>query len=103
MQWLTPIPEDAGVWRLKVANASPATARSVEAVAASLPGAADDRTRGTRPVPAVERRHGERRRQDRRQRQVPVLLDTRCRQDRRASGDRRSAGPVKGRRLDVYA
>ncbi len=103
MQWFTPVPEDAGVRRLMAANARPAATRPPESVAAPLPDAAGNRTRGARPVGAVERRHGERRHQDRRRRQVPVLLDTRCRPDRRTSGDRRGAGPVKGRRLDVYA
>ncbi len=53
-------------------------------------GTEEQRSRRSR---RLRRRAGERRRGDRRQRQIPVLLDTRGRQDRRRRARRRGDSP----------
>jgi len=106
MQWLTPIPEDAGLQRLKADNASPANTRAVDAVAPYPSSATGNEPKTPEPLPTHERRRGERRRHERRRKQVPVLLDTRSKHDRRAIGDRRQAAeqpPSPRRRIDLYA
>lgn len=112
MQWLTLVPEDSGVQRLKADNRKPAVTGSVDPVSPyprvhpTRPGKQIE----TRSRPAHERRRGERRRSgERRLEQLPVLLDTRCRQDRRAIDNRRAAAatgeqpPATRRRINLYA
>ena len=112
MQWLTLVSEDAGVQRLKADNRKPVVTGSVDALS-PYP--------GTHPVqlgerrqaderPRVERRSGDRRQGERRKKQVPVLLDTRAKHDRRAIEGRRQAEtgnraadlPAR-RRINLYA
>jgi hypothetical protein len=112
MQWLTLVPEDSGVQRLKADNRRPAVTRSVDPVSASAPLPS---TRGDEQVqmprqPATDRRRGERRGgYDRRVEQQPVLLDTRCSHDRRDGENRRQAPgnrtqcPPAGTRINLYA
>lgn len=94
MQWLSLVSEDAGVQRLKADNRKPVIARSVDAVspypsthAARIGEGQQLRER----VAGRDRRGttGERRQKERRQKQVPVLLDTRC-SNRRDIENRRS-------------
>jgi hypothetical protein len=112
MQWLTLVPEDSGVQRLKADNRKPAVTGSVDPVS-PYPRVHPTRSGKqieTRSRPAHDRRQGERRRGDERRReQVPVLLDTRCREDRRAIENRRAPAttdehpPVVRRHINLYA
>lgn len=107
MQWLSLVTEDYGVQRLKADNLRPVVARPLAPVAA-YPAAHPVQTGETPEAPQqprAERRRGERRQGgERRRRQVPVILDTRCQNDRRASTERRDgAGSAPRLRLDTYA
>ncbi|HHJ15461.1 MAG TPA: hypothetical protein ENJ80_02065 [Gammaproteobacteria bacterium] len=112
MQWLTLIPEDSGVQRLKADNRKPAVARAVDSVAPypSIHPVQIGEQPGKRRRHNENRRQGERRRgEDRRREQIPVILDTRSNHDRRALQNRRSAdiedettdAPLQ--RINVYA
>ncbi|MDT8388270.1 MAG: hypothetical protein RQ736_12200 [Thiogranum sp.] len=112
MQWLNLVPEDAGVQRLKADNRQPVVARSVDTVA-PYPETHETRLAGTR-LPERDQsrdrrgRSGDRRQGERRQKQVPVLLDTRC-GNRRGLGNRRQdaapadAAALVSARINVYA
>jgi hypothetical protein len=112
MQWLTLVSEDNGVQRLKADNRRPAIARAVDQVS-PYPSAHPARI-GEHPGTArqrIENRHQDERRKgdDRRRKQVPVILDTRSNHDRRSlqnrrgthSGDEKSDTPRQ--RINVYA
>jgi len=103
MQWITPVYEDYGVQRLRAYNRRPAIARAVDPVRAG--------EYSETPRQWIESRHqGERRRGgDRRRKQVPVILDTRSSQSRRALQNRldphgvdQAAGTTR-QRINVYA
>lgn len=111
MQWLTLVPEDSGVQRLKADNKLPATTRDVDQVA-PFPRVHSahigDGQKSRLAMPTKERRSTERRQGDRRKKQVPVLLDTRSKHDRRGFENRRktdndqaAATPIH-RRLNLY-
>jgi len=112
MQWLTLVPEDSGVQRLKADNRKPAVTGSVDPVS-PYPRAHPTRCGEqieTRSRPVHDRRQGERRRGgERRREQVSVLLDTRCPQDRRAIDNRRTSAatsehpPTARLRINLYA
>ena len=112
MQWLTLVPEDSGVQRLKADNKLPATTGDVEQVAPFPrvhPARIGDRRESRSAMPTKERRSAERRQGDRRKKQIPVLLDTRSKHDRRAFENRRKtdndqapATAVSHRRLNLY-
>ena len=103
MQWITPAYEDYGVQRLRASNRKPAIARAV--------GPARIGEHSETPRQRVENRHqGERRKGgDRRRKQVPVILDTRSSQNRRALQNRRNpqnvdeAADTPRQRINVYA
>jgi len=114
MQWINLVPEDAGIQNLKADNRRPVITRDVDAVSpypsAHAPriGKGMQRTLGK----GRERRTDERRAgADRRKQQVPVMLDTRSKHDRRSIDNRRAAPSVEagpGRpplstRLNLYA
>ena len=111
MQWLTLVPEDAGTRLLKADNRRPATTPGVDAVAPyprvhSL--RLGDHPEQTLRPPARDRRSGDRRQNERRQKQVPVILDTRCKHDRRALENRRestddTAAASVPARINLYA
>lgn len=111
MQWLTLVSEDAGVQRLKADNRSPATTPNVDAVApypvVHAPGGGEHQERAQQAAPADRRRNDDRRQAERRLKQVPVILDTRSKHDRRGLENRRTppdatATPVR-RRINLYA
>ena len=112
MQWLTLVPEDSGVQRLKAANRKPAVTGSVDPVSPYPPAQPthsgeqiESRQRPVHDRPQGERRGGDERRRE----QVPVLLDTRCPQDRRAIENRRASAatgehpPTARLRIYLYA
>jgi hypothetical protein len=112
MQWLTLVPEDSGVQRLKADNRLPTVTRSVDPVSASspVPTARSGEQVQEQRKPATDRRRGDRRRGcERRSEQQPVLLDTRCSQDRRGGENRRQSDggreqrPVARTRINLYA
>lgn len=97
MQWLKLVSEDGGIQRLRADNRSPATTPVVDPVPQSP--AAQPPPLGKHPEsnarPRKERRRGERRKGgDRRKKQIPVLLDTRSKHDRRALENRRGDAPA---------
>jgi hypothetical protein len=106
MQWLTLIPESANARRLSADTRRPATARSVDATArtpAPQP-ATDGEHLPESPQPAGERRRAERRcGEERRRRQQPVLLDTRCSHDRRQPSADEARRPTARKRINLYA
>ncbi|GEM_PF-1493543 len=114
MQWITLVPEDAGLQRLKADNRRPVITRHVDAVS-PYPSAhpAHIGERRQRDIAEHrERRSGDRRMgNDRRKQQVPVLLDTRSKHDRRAIDNRRqtisretaTGKPERRARLNLYA
>jgi len=112
MQWLTLLPEDSGVQRLRADNRKPTVARAVDSVApypSAHPVQIGERPQGRRQQDR-NRRQGERRQgEDRRREQVPVILDTRSSHDRRALQNRRAdrngeeAVAVPQPRINVYA
>jgi len=89
MQSLKLVNEDTGVQNLRQTNRMPVTAGSVAAVPA-YPSTHAARIGDARErMPAIDRRVKERRRgEDRRKKQVPVLLDTRASHDRRMTARR---------------
>jgi len=112
MQWITPVYEDYGVQRLRADNLKPTIARAVDPVS-PYPSAHPRRVgehSGTPRQRAENRHQGERRKGgDRRRKQVPVILDTRSSQNRRALQSRRYQQSVNGttdthrQRISVYA
>ena len=110
MQWLSLVPEDAGVQRLQAER--PATARTaqLDAVArypSAHPAQIGER-RANAPAPRRERRGGERRQGDRRGQQLAGAFDPRSKHDRRGCQDRRrpageAVATPKGAGIDVYA
>lgn len=113
MQWLTLVPEDAGVQRLKADNRRPAVTRNVDAPSAYPSTHAvkiGDGTENRQSPSRRDRRQSDRRSGcDRRCKQVPVLLDTRSSHDRRHIENRRQAAaskdlrPVVRTRINLYA
>jgi hypothetical protein len=113
MQWLSLVTEDSGVQRLKADNRKPAITGNVDAVSpypSTHAARIGDGTAGRQHQPDRERRQGERRNgSERRRKQVPVLLDTRARHDRRGIENRRrsnsdeAATPVPRTRVNLYA
>ena len=112
MQWLTLVSEDNGVQRLKADNRRPVVARAVDPVSpypSTHPARIGEHPET--PHQRIESRHqGERRKDgDRRRKQVPVILDTRSKHDRRAlqnrgdthSGEEKPDTPRP--RINVYA
>ncbi len=114
MQWINLLPEDAGIQNLKADNRRPVIARNVDAVSpypsahAARIGEGMQRDPGKhRDRRADDRREGS----DRRKKQVPVLLDTRTKHDRRGISNRRTAPatnanaeqPPVSARLNLYA
>jgi len=98
MQWLTLVPEDSGIQRLKSYNRRPAVARAVDALSPCPPTHAgvggEGKGAARRQSDQRNRRRNDRRRGgDRRQRRLAVLLDTRNRNDRRAIENRRRPTP----------
>lgn len=99
MTSITPPPDDIGLQRLKLDNAAPGTARAVTSprpaggVPESRPA---PRQAEAETVTPVERRQGERRHGERRQRNLPVVLDTRSRQDRRTRTGQRATDHEPG-------
>ena len=112
MQWLTLVSEDSGVQRLKAQNRLPAKTTEVGAVSpypSTHSVQVGERQENNRQ-PVKDRRQGERRGgNDRRKKQVPVILDTRSNHDRRTIENRRknkTAGddvPVCRTRINLYA
>jgi hypothetical protein len=90
-------PDDTGLQSIKrtdsAASASPAPL-SPSAPAAPVHGGG----RQSQPAPAIERRR-ERRKGERRKRNLPVVLDTRSRGDRRRNGADADSGPTG---VDIY-
>jgi len=93
MQWLKLVSEDGGVQRLKAVNRLPAATKAVEPVPpcpATHSARIDGRPEAGSRRPVKDRRQNERRQgSDRRKKQVPVMLDTRSKHDRRALENRR--------------
>ena len=95
MQWLKLVSEDGGIQRLKAVNRLPARTPEVDAVPAYP--ATQSARMGERPEPTPRRprkdRRQNKRRQggDRRKKQIPVILDTRSKHDRRALENRRGS------------
>ena len=112
MQWLNLVSEDGGIQRLKADNLQPAVTTGIKAVPpypSTHPVQIGER-RDSRGKPVSDRRRAERRRgNERRQKQVPVMLDTRSSRDRRTIEDRRkSLSANKGTpntfaHIDIYA
>jgi hypothetical protein len=112
MQWLTLVPEDSGVQRLKADSRRPKIVRGVDRLA---PYGRTAPVQSGKPLldtiePVHDRRRGERRRNpERRHEQLPVMLDTRCTPERRNTPDRRAGSgsaenePVASSRIDLYA
>lgn len=112
MQWLTLVSEDSGVQRLKADNRLPATAPDVNAVSPypSTHAAQIGERPDTNREPVRDRRQSDRRRgNDRRKKQLPVVLDTRSNHDRRDIENRRKTQtasnekPAAPARINVYA
>lgn len=113
MQWLSLVTEDNGVQRLKADNKKPAITGNVDAVSpypSTHATRIGDGTGGRQRQPGRERRQDERRNGgERRREQVPVLLDTRARHDRRGIENRRksdideTATQVPRTRVNLYA
>ena len=112
MQWLTLVPEDSGVQRLKADNRRPAVARALEPVSPypSVHPAHINEQPETPRRHSESRQPGERREgRDRRRKQVPVILDTRSKHDRRALQGRRNTHGEEAetatprQRIDVYS
>ncbi len=110
MQWLTLVPEDAGVQRLRAERPVTASTGQLDTVArypSSHPVQIGE-THLRAPAPRRERRRGERRQGDRRGQQLASAFDTRGKHDRRGCQDRRqstgaAAITAKGAGIDVYA
>lgn len=83
-------PDDLNIQSLKRDNEAPATTRAVSPTAPSprVHGSEEQVAPGQHPPPPrVERRGDRRTGEDRRKRQIPVILDTRSKRERRRSGD----------------
>jgi len=105
MQWLTLVPENSSVQRLTADNRRPVVVRGVAAPAPCPPAPPLRNDERTAPG-AREHRHDERRKgDDRRRQQVPVVLDTRCSDERRRRSDAGKAGQPTDRRhhINLYA
>jgi len=113
MQWLKLVSEDGGVQRLKADNRLPATTPHVDPVPPYPATHSAPIGAHTEPVsrrPRKDRRQNERRQgSDRRKKQVPVMLDTRSKHDRRALENRRGnknrcedKAPARSR-INIYA
>jgi hypothetical protein len=112
MQWLKLVSEDGGVQRLKASNRLPAATTGVEPVPpypATHSARIDGRSEPDNRRPLKDRRQNERRQgSDRRKKQVPVILDTRSKHDRRALENRRENKnrcdnkPPARSRINVY-
>jgi len=112
MQWLKLVSEDGGVQRLKAGNRLPATTPGVDPVPAYP--ATHSAHIGERPEPGSRRPLKDRRQNERRQggerrkKQIPVVLDTRSKHDRRALENRRESKnrcqdkPPARSRINVY-
>jgi hypothetical protein len=110
MQWLTLVSEDSGVQRLKADNRRPAATPSVDPVSANTAVHTPRSGEQVEHKPVADRRRGERRSgHERRSEQHPVLLDTRCSQDRRSGENRRQSSadceqrPPARTRINLYA
>lgn len=111
MQWLSLVTEDSGVQRLKADNRKPAVTADVDAVSpypSAHPARIGEGGNAQQRRPLQDRRKQDRRNGgDRRQQQVPVLLDTRSSHDRRGIENRRrptgSETPSPRTRLNLYA
>ena len=113
MQWIKLVSEDDGVQRLKAGNRLPAATPVVEPVPpypATHSARIDGRPEPDSRRPLKDRRQNERRQDsDRRKKQVPVILDTRSKHDRRALENRRedkkrcADKPPACSRINVYA
>jgi len=104
MQWIKLVPEDAGIQNLQIDSRRPVVTRDVDAVSPYPSAHAPKIGEGTRRGAGKQqdRRSGDRRSgEDRRKRQVPVLLDTRCKHDRRAIGNRRVENAIKASSRDT--
>ena len=113
MQWLKLVSEDAGLQRLKAVNRLPASTPGIDPVppypathSACIGGHPEPGSRR----PLKDRRQNERRQGgDRRKKQIPVVLDTRSKHDRRALENRREGKkcrknkPSARSRINVYA
>lgn len=107
MTFINLIPDDLGIQRLKAENAKPGTANAVTPVDPYPTEQANQphpRARQLRRS-AREVRQGDRRRGERRQRQEPVLLDTRSHRERRRQSDRReqAAAQKPAPSVDLFA
>ena len=95
MQWLKLVSEDGGVQHLKAVNRLPVRAPGVDAVPAypaTHSARSGERPETDRRRPLKDRRQNERRQGgERRKKQVPVVLDTRSKHDRRALENRRGS------------
>lgn len=83
-------PDDLNIQSLKRDNEAPATIREVNPTAASprVRGSEEQAAPGRQPpAPRIDRRGDRRTGEDRRKRQIPVILDTRSKRERRRSGD----------------
>ncbi len=112
MQWLSLVSEDSGVQRLKADNRLPATTQGVLAVSPfpSTHAAKAGEHRDTHQRPVTDRRRNERRQgNERRKKQIPVVLDTRSNHDRRGIENRRKNQTVHDEkpaplpRINIYA
>jgi len=113
MQWINLVPEDAGIQRLKADNRRPVITRDVDAVSPYPSAHAARVGKGIeRDITEHRERRAEDRRSgiDRRKKQLPVLLDTRSKHDRRGIDNRRAATdsgaddrPARKTRLNLYA
>jgi len=104
MQWIKLVPEDAGIQNLQIDSRRPVVTRDVDAVSpypsAHAPKIGEGNRRGNGRH--ADRRSGERRSgEDRRKQQIPVLLDTRCKHDRRAIGNRRVEDAIRASSKDT--
>jgi len=101
MQWLTLVPENSTIQRLQSEYRRPSVTRAVDTLAPCAP------VRPVGPQVHPENAPGHRRDRrkggDRRRRQVAVLLDTRCRPDRRRSDTSIEQLPAAQTRIDLYA
>jgi len=112
MQWITPVYEDYGVQRLRADSRKPVIARAVDPVSPypSVHPGRIGKPSGRLHQNTKNRAQGERRKgADRRRKQVPVILDTRCSQNRRALHSRRdqqsanNTADTHRQRISVYA
>ncbi len=112
MQGLTLVSEDNGVQRLKADNRRPAVVRAVDAVSAYPsvhPTRIGEHPESPRQRTANRSQDERRTGSDRRRKQVPVILDTRSKHERRALQGRCATHRVDEKpdtphqRINVYA